>query len=69
MSRDAWQLDFIEWSLSNIHAHQIIMLSTRSSYAGGDLVAQSCLTLADPWTVAHQAPLSMGFSRQDCWKG
>ena len=26
-------------------------------------VAQSCLTLCDPWTVAHQAPLSMGFSR------
>ena len=20
-----------------------------------------------PWTVAHQAPLSMGFSRQDHW--
>ena len=20
-----------------------------------------------PWTVAHQAPLSMGFSRQKCW--
>ena len=24
------------------------------------LVAQSCPTLCDPWTVAHQAPLSMG---------
>ena len=22
-----------------------------------------------PWTVAHQAPLSMGFSRQEYWKG
>ena len=21
------------------------------------------------WTVAHQAPLSMGFSRQECWRG
>ena len=21
------------------------------------------------WTVAHQAPLSMGFSRQKCWSG
>ena len=21
------------------------------------------------WTVAHQAPLSVGFSRQDCWSG
>ena len=22
-----------------------------------------------PWTVAHQAPLSMGFFRQECWSG
>ena len=22
-----------------------------------------------PWTVAHQAPLSMGFSRQEDWSG
>ena len=21
------------------------------------------------WTVAHQAPLCMGFSRQECWSG
>ena len=25
-----------------------------------------CVT---PWTVAHQAPLSMGFSRQEYWSG
>ena len=24
---------------------------------------------ASPWTVAHQAPLSMGFSRQEYWSG
>ena len=24
---------------------------------------------ATPWTVAHQAPLSMGFSRQENWSG
>ena len=32
-------------------------------------VAQSCPTLCDPWTVAHQGPLSMGFSRQEYWSG
>ena len=32
-------------------------------------VAQSCPTLCDPWTVAHQAPPSMGFSRQEYWSG
>ena len=36
---------------------------------GGGLVAKSCLTLVTPWTVAHQAPLSMGFPKQECWSG
>ena len=36
---------------------------------GGGLVTKSCLTLATPWTVARQAPLSMGFSRQEDWSG
>ena len=30
-------------------------------------VTQSCLTLCDP--IAHQAPLSMEFSRQEYWSG
>ena len=25
--------------------------------------------LATPWTAAYQAPLSMGFSRQEYWSG
>ena len=30
----------------------------------------SCVRLlATPWTAAHQAPLSMGFSRQEYWSG
>ena len=33
------------------------------------LVVQSRPTLSTPWTVAHQAPLSMGFSRQEYWSG
>ena len=33
------------------------------------LVTLSCLTLCDPWTVVHQAPLSMGFPRQEYWSG
>ena len=27
---------------------------------------QLCATL---WTAAHQAPLSTGYSRQECWSG
>ena len=27
------------------------------------------LTLCDPMIIAHQVPLSMGFSRQEYWSG
>ena len=30
-------------------------------------VSQSCPTLVTPWTIAHQAPLSMKFFRQEHW--
>ena len=32
-------------------------------------VSKSPLTLVTSWTVAPQAPLSMGFSRQEYWSG
>ena len=36
---------------------------------GGGVVAKSCPTLATSWTIACQAPLFMGFSRQEYWSG
>ena len=36
---------------------------------GRVLVAKSCPTFATPWTVACQASLFMGFSRQEYWSG
>ena len=35
----------------------------------GGLVAKLCPTLVTLWTVAFQAPLSVGFSRQEYWSG
>ena len=36
-------------------------------------VKRKCSVMSDsfstPWTVAHQAPPSMGFSRQEYWSG
>ena len=32
-------------------------------------VPQSCLTLLTPWTIAHQVPLSLGFSRPEYGSG
>ena len=46
---------------------QYSCLENPMNSGGGDLVAKSCPTLATPWTVACQAPLSMGFSRQEYW--
>ena len=40
---------------------------TDGGWLVGGLVTKSCLTLATPWTVARQVPLSMGFSRQEYW--
>ena len=39
----------------NIQAEQKVKVSA----------AQSCLTFVTPWAVVHQAPLSMGFSKQE----
>ena len=36
---------------------------------GGGLVAKLCLTLATPWTVVCQTPLSMGIPTQEYWSG
>ena len=36
---------------------------------GGGLAAKLCQIRVNAWTVALQAPLSMGFSRQEYWIG
>ena len=43
-----------------------------AKFCGGDrrcLVTKLCPTLGIQWTIAGQAPLSMGFSRQEYWTG
>ena len=43
------------------------LLSGSCSRAAG--VSPSAVSASLPWTVAHQAPLSMGFPRQEYWSG
>ena len=58
----------LNWDL--LHFRQILYeLSYQGSKNTGTKSLQSCLTLATPWTVACQTPLSMGFSRQEHWSG
>ena len=37
--------------------------------SGADLVSKSCPAVVTPQTVTHQAPLSMGFPKQEYWSG
>ena len=43
-------------------------VNTNNSGSGG-LVTQSHRTLVTRWTVPCQAPLSVGFPREECWSG
>ena len=51
----------------------LLLLIVRPLVHGGSLVlishVKSCPTLVTPWTIAYQAPLSMGFSREEYWNG
>ena len=50
----------------NVETH----LSEMDSANNGDgLVTKSCPTIAIPWTVVRQAPLSVEFSRPEYWSG
>ena len=51
------------------HISNRFLLNCSGGGGGGGLFAKSCPTLVTPWTVAHQAPLSVGFSRQEYWSG
>ena len=52
---------------THTHTHLYII------YDVGDFAAAKSLRRVrlceTPWTAAHQAPLSMGFSRQEYWSG
>ena len=36
---------------------------------GNNLITESCLNLAATWTLAHQAPLFIGFFGEESWSG
>ena len=51
-----------ELSQKEKHQYSMLLLLLLSRFSRVWL----CVT---PWTVAYQAPPSMGFSRQECWSG
>jgi len=53
----------------NQNSQYLVVISFKQIYGGGLIAKPLCLTLATSWTVACQAPLYMGFSRQEYWSG
>ena len=47
----------------------VVPAQQQKCHQDGGSVTKSCPTLLTPWTVARQAPLSMGFSRQEYYSG
>ena len=61
----------ISWSLLRLVSIELVMPCNHHTlyHCGCGWVLKSCPTLVTPWTVARQAPLSMGFSKQEYWRG
>ena len=59
-------LNYFFWKLSSSLGWNYFLLTFLVWW---HLVAQLCLTLYDPMTITYQAPLSMGFPRQEYWSG
>ena len=65
MDRGAWRA-----TVHGVKKSQVWLsdwAGTRAVYSSQPL--SRVRLLATPWTVAHQAPMSMGFSRQEYWSG
>ena len=56
----AWGLDAVLQEVPRVETEVKLCVLSRSVVSGCS---------ATPWTVAHQAPLSMGFSQQEYWSG
>ena len=64
-------LESLEGDFKSLHSEAP---SPETDLTGKELIiisvcVQLCPTLCTPWTVAHQAPLAMGFSKQEYWRG
>ena len=61
----------IKESTEHFHQEEEVSLEAQRCHAYVNLVCVLSLAqlFATPWTAAHQAPRSMGFSRQEYWSG
>ena len=73
--QEATESDMEQWPgsklgkeyVKTVYCHPVYLTYIQSEVKVKSL---SCVRLfATPWTIAHQAPPSMGFSRQEYWRG
>ena len=69
------------WMITGTHyeSESFLMLLTRHVFQASHLLSSVCVCplscfrhaqlFETIWTIARQAPLSMGFSRHECWSG
>ena len=56
---------------SKLLAKKLMLACEKQVKSAGNclIYVSSVVTLCDPWTVAYQAPLSLGLSKQEHWSG
>ena len=65
-----FQTSYKFYEIPNIHSPPLKSFLTKKQFILDDTCVLSCVQLSEiPWTVACQAPLFMGFSRQEYWSG
>ena len=65
-------IEWYKWDIRVPSISSFMFVNTCYVYSAAPMGLQSlsCVWLfPTPWTAAHQAPLSMGFSRQEYWSG
>ena len=62
-------ISFLKTKLNLLHNHIITLKIRKFELTMHAQSLSHIRLLATPWTVARQAPLSMGFSRQEHWSG
>ena len=64
----SWSPCLFSWTFPSPTPPRARILTIKRGMKRASLSAMSGL-FATPWTVAYQDPLSLGFSRQECWSG
>ena len=63
----SWKRPLSTWTWE---IFSLLLHPQRPAHAAAVVWSLGCVRLfVTPGTVGHQAPLSMGFSRQECWSG